>query len=179
MISRINLFGGPGVGKSTLAARLYARLKSNGKYPELVREDVKQWAYEQRFICPWDCIGVFGRQLDAEQRLLQLDIKPIITDSPLALVGFYSQVVHKCPAHEELRGICRQFDKTYPTLNFFVRRPERAYSTGGRYQTEEEAIALDKNIEDYISVLGVKYHDIVADSESDFLQAFYRILETK
>ncbi len=180
MIPRINLFGGPGVGKSTLAAKLYAHLKQSGINAELVREDVKQWAYEKRFINPWDCIGVFGRQLDAEQRLLQLGIKPVITDSPLRLNCFYSKVIHKCSASEELIAVCRQFDETYPTLNFFVHRlPEEVYNDEGRYQTGEESRALDWDIEKYITVLGVKYHNIRCHSEPDFNRAISRILETQ
>ncbi len=179
MISRVNLFGGPGVGKSTLAARLYSCLKQDGFDPELVREDVKQWAYEKRFINPWDCIGVFGRQLDAEQRLLQLGVKPVISDSPLRLNCYYSKVVHNCPAHAELIAICRQFDETYPALNFFVQRPTKPFSGVGRYQTEQAAKALDRDIKHYIAIFGIKYHDITSDSESDFNQAISRILETK
>ncbi len=179
MIPRINLFGGPGVGKSTLAAKLYTHLKQNGINAELVREDVKQWAYEKRFINPWDCIGVFGRQLDAEQRLLQLGVKPVITDSPLRLGCFYSQVIHKCSAHAELLAICRQFDETYPTLNFLIHRLPEAFSNEGRYQTEEDAAALDWDIEKYIGVLGVKYYNIRCRSESDFNRAISKILETK
>ncbi len=165
MISRVNLFGGPGVGKSTLAARLYACLKQGGIEAELVREDAKQWSYG--IINPWDCVGVFGRQLDAEQRLLQLGIKPIITDSPLGLNCYYSQVFHKCPAHEELRSICMRFDERYPTLNFFVHRSTELFSN----------VILDRSIEDYISVLGIEYHDIMSGSESDFNQTLFRISE--
>ena len=44
---RVNFYGGPGVGKSTLAARVYAELNSAGAVStELVREFIKTWAYE-------------------------------------------------------------------------------------------------------------------------------------
>jgi pantothenate kinase len=40
----INVYGGPGAGKSTSAAYLYYLLKVAGKNVELVREYVKDWA---------------------------------------------------------------------------------------------------------------------------------------
>jgi nicotinamide riboside kinase len=168
MIPRINFFGGPGVGKSTLAAKLYSRLKQNGANIELVREEVKQWAYEKRQIHPWDCIPIFGRQLEAEQRLLQNGVQRIITDSPLLLNVFYSQTVHGCPAHRELANICREFDKTWPAINFYVLRPHKDFDTTGRYQTEEAAHMIDKMVEDQLAVHGVRYSFVRPDCEADF-----------
>ena len=45
MIRRINIYGGPGVGKSTLAASIFAFMKKRGDNVELVQEFVKQFAY--------------------------------------------------------------------------------------------------------------------------------------
>ncbi len=44
----INLYGGPGAGKSTSAAYLYYLLKCQQENVELVREYVKKWAWENR-----------------------------------------------------------------------------------------------------------------------------------
>jgi len=44
MSLRINFFGGPGVGKSTLAAQLFGWLKAENFDAELVQEFVKTWA---------------------------------------------------------------------------------------------------------------------------------------
>ena len=127
MIPRINLYGGPGVGKSTLAAKLYSHMKRNGANVELVQEEVKQWAYEKRQIHPWDCVPLFGRQLEREQRLFQNGVRQIITDSPLLLNVFYSQTSHGCPAHRPLADICKTFEKSWPSIHFLVRRPALLY----------------------------------------------------
>ena len=176
MIPRINLYGGPGVGKSTLAAKLYSRMKRNGANVELVREEVKQWAYEKRHIHPWDCIPIFGRQLEAEQRLLQIGVQQIITDSPLLLNVFYSQKIHGCPAHREMSDICEKFEESWPSLNFYVCRPDEDFDTSGRYQTEEAAILLDGMIESQLAAHQVQYQYIRPDFQ-DEIQDCLKLVE--
>lgn len=44
----INLFGGPGIGKSTLAAGLFEHMKIAGFNVELVNEYAKDMVWEQR-----------------------------------------------------------------------------------------------------------------------------------
>ena len=50
----INLYGGPGAGKSTSASDLFVILKERGVNAELAREYVKRWAWERRGISPYD-----------------------------------------------------------------------------------------------------------------------------
>lgn len=65
----INLYGGPGAGKSTSAAFLYYLLKANGFNVELVREYVKDWAWEKRVITNYDQIYFLGKQVRRESLL--------------------------------------------------------------------------------------------------------------
>ncbi len=176
MKSRINLFGGPGVGKSTFAAKLFAHLKKMGENIDLVQEVVKQWAYEGKQIHSWDCIGLFGRQFEAEQRLLRNGVQSIITDSPLLLQCFYAQTVHGCPVHWEMVNICKKFEESHPSINFLIQRPIINFEIHGRYQTEEAALQIDKMVEDQLAVHGIKYRGIYPNSDLDF-QVCLEILE--
>jgi len=54
MTTVINLWGGPGTGKSTSAAHLFGMAKIAGVNAELVQEYVKSWAWEGRTIHSFD-----------------------------------------------------------------------------------------------------------------------------
>ena len=62
----INFFGGPGVGKSTLAAQLFGYLKAKGFDVELAQEFIKTWAYQRRELRSFDYVYTFAKQLHAE-----------------------------------------------------------------------------------------------------------------
>lgn len=59
----INLFGGPGTGKSTLMAQLYAKLKILGYETEMAPEFAKEKVWEESYKTLEDQIYVFAKQL--------------------------------------------------------------------------------------------------------------------
>lgn len=139
---RINLFGGPGSGKSTTAARLFSDLKTQGKSIEHVGEYVKSWAYQQRKVGKFDQIYVFGKQLQYEYRFLNAGVKNIVTDSPLLLSTVYAPVGLRGP----IKSLLNQYEKDFPSINVFIDRNGKKYDPAGRYQTEEQAKELDHKI---------------------------------
>lgn len=153
---RINLYGGPGVGKSTIAAMLYARLKGAGTDVELVQEYVKQRVYEDRKPQGWDYIYAFAHQFEAERRCLQGGVQRIVTDSPLLLQCIYAQE-HGCPVAKQLGDITLTFEKEYPSINFFVYR-NSPYEEGSRWETSDEAEAMDVTIEETLIRNGIQYY---------------------
>lgn len=151
---RINLYGGPGVGKSTLAARIYAQLQQDGfTSVELVREFVKPWAYEKRRLTVCDQVFAFANQLWNEERMLQAGVKVVITDSPILLQCFYTEMLNLSVGWG-LEHVAYECTKFCPTLDFLVRRYV-PYTPEGRYQTVEEVDKLDNYIERRLNELAL------------------------
>ena len=142
----INLFGGSGCGKSTTAALLYARLKLLGNNVELVREYVKNWAWNNHRPGEWDPLYFLGKQSSYES-LLYGKVDYIITDSPVLLAGVYQEynskgrenyvsvAANSFICHAQKHGI------TYK--NFFLQR-NKPFDPRGRYETEEQAREVDE-----------------------------------
>lgn len=174
MKRRINLFGGPGVGKSTLAAQIFARLKKEGVDIELIQEYVKQYVYEGRALNPWGCVHTFGKQFHAEHLVLHSGVQRIVTDSPMLLQCVYAR--HQgCPVHRELTAISNRFDEDFPPLNIFVRR-QFDYEEAGRYEEKEQAIEMDKLIEETLEGQDIFYTSIRPGYQCD-INFLYRLLE--
>lgn len=142
---RINISGGPGVGKSTLAARLYSDLKMKGfDKLDLVNEWIKLWAFEKYQPSGFDQLYIFSKQLRMEERRLRQGIS-VITDSPLLMQLAY------CPSifFKPLLSIQEDFKNLYPQLDFFIERMVE-YQPDGRYQSEDELFDVDKKIRDLL-----------------------------
>jgi AAA domain len=137
---RICIYGGPGIGKSKLAAWLYTSLSMK---VELVTEYVKSWAYEGRLPTSYDQLYLFAKQLRAEDLLIRKGLH-LVTDSPLPLQLIYAQR-QQLPYYDELYKICKKFDKTHPYCNVSLKRVV-PYSQYGRFETEEEAKVIDMAI---------------------------------
>ncbi len=59
----VNLFGGPGAGKSTMAAGLFSELKWRGINCELATEYAKEKVWEESYAIFENQIYIFGKQL--------------------------------------------------------------------------------------------------------------------
>ena len=82
MTKVINIFGGPGVGKSRTAAALFVALKDKHIHVELVTEYAKQITYEKRFNVLGDQLYILAKQ-NRKLEPLRGIVDYIISDSPL------------------------------------------------------------------------------------------------
>jgi adenylate kinase family enzyme len=141
---RINLYGGPSIGKSTMAAWLVAHLKMALPNVELVDEFVKNWAYEGKIPKGWDQLLIFASQLHKEEFLFKHGVDTIVTDSPIIQQAVYMEGMFFKP---ELLSLALKFEKEFPGLHIVLQRePEKRYDAVGRFQTKEQAIDKDAEI---------------------------------
>lgn len=156
----INLYGGPGTGKSTSAAYLYYLLKIQHKNAELVREYVKDWAWEGRHISVNDQIYFLGKQVRRES-MLHGKVDWIVTDSPVWMNSFYASYYCTDIIANGVNKLVRAFykqtqDEGHEHIHVFLNRT-KPYSTEGRYQSEAEAQGIDAGVRNMLAAYNVPF----------------------
>jgi nicotinamide riboside kinase len=142
-IRRISLFGGPGSGKSTLSARIFAEMKMLNYNIEQVMEFVKQMAYEGRNPQGYDELHIFGEQIHREEMVLR-HVPLIVTDCPPLMNVVYARAIGFV-GWEALLKIAKDWDEEYPSLNLYLAR-SFSYKPEGRFQSEEQADVVASDI---------------------------------
>jgi hypothetical protein len=150
----VNLFGGPGIGKSTTAAGVFSLLKLHGVNVELVTEFAKDLVWEGRQKTLKDQYYVCAKQYHRLWRLRD-DVDVAITDSPVLLSLIYRTSC--CPQFHET--VIKTFHDTFDNLNYVLVR-EKPYQPKGRNETEEQAREIDSKAEQMLIDNNVKYRKL-------------------
>ena len=135
----INLFGGPGTGKSTTAAALFALMKREGYNVELVTEFAKDLVWTERNKELNDEVYIFGKMYHKLWRLRD-KVDYVIIDSPLPTCLYYDN-----ERIDHFKDFVLSAFHTFKNINFLLKRKFK-YQCEGRVQTEEEADMVDKDI---------------------------------
>jgi nicotinamide riboside kinase len=137
----VSLYGGPGAGKTTLAAELFVELKKNNIDVEIVSEFAKDLVLEGRSEAlkhQWYVIANQAFRIQSAYEHMQV----VITDSPLLLGPIYDP--ESSPA---LLALCLEHYHKYNNLNVVLdRNLEFEYTTAGRIHSLTESISLDNRI---------------------------------
>lgn len=155
----VNLFAGPGSGKSTMAAGLFYKLKSAGVNCELAGEYAKDLAWEGGNEKIADQIYVFAKQ---QRRVLRLadKVDVVICDSP-TILGLAYMPQHYPESFTDL--VKWQFNQ-YNNLNIFVER-KKAFNPKGRFHTEEESKQKDVEIKKLMSDCNLSWESVEGNDD--------------
>lgn len=157
----INLFAGPGAGKSTIASDLFALMKWNKFEVELINEYAKDLTWEENLITLQDQLYVTASQ---NRKLWRLrgKVDYVITDSPLLLSTVYTPKDYM-PNH--FSNMVNECFNMYENINFYIKR-EKDYNPNGRSQTEDEAREIDSRVLKMLDKFDHKYHVLLGNKEA-------------
>lgn len=155
----INLFAGPGAGKSTTAAGLFFHMKIAGYKVELVREYAKELHYREDWLALTDQLQVSREQL-RRQTELRNKVDWAITDSPILLGLVYGG--------REIRGFEKRLLQSYRSfdnVNFVVNRV-KPYQPYGRRQSEASARNVDSEVKQLLAKYELSWTPIDGDERA-------------
>jgi hypothetical protein len=140
----VNIYGGPGCAKSTIAANVFAELKWRKIDCELVTEYAKKKVWEDSTSVLDDQLYVSAKQIHA-MNIINGKVDVAICDSPMLLGLVYAK-----NEPESYYQMLVDYYNRFNNLDIFIERKKK-YNPNGRMQTEEEAIEKDKEIYEYFS----------------------------
>ncbi len=155
----VNLFGGPGAGKSTTRAGLFHQLKLSGYNVEEAPEYAKQLTWEKRGMALTCQPYVLGKQLFTLYRLMG-QVEAIITDSPIILGSIYAPPDEVPSFHQFVIDKFNSFD----SINFYINRV-KPYNPSGRNQDLEGAKQIDDVVLKYLQNHNIPFTTINGDAE--------------
>jgi len=156
----VNMFAGPGAGKSTTASALFTLLKLHqGIDCELVPEYAKDLVWEERQHTFQNQHYIFSKQQHRIWRVAN-KVDVVITDSPMLLSNIYRR---DTTSNSFKAMVLEEFNK-YNNLNFFIERTKE-YVESGRNETKEQALEVDSVIKSYLSENKIYFYPITGDIE--------------
>lgn len=145
----VNLFGGPGSAKSSIAARVFAELKLMNYDCELITEWVKDKVWSEHDKILENQLYIFAKQNNKHWQL-NGKVEVAITDSPLLLSLIYGK-----DYPDSFYQLVRDTHHSYRNINIFLERSS-TYSDKGRLQNREEVLQIDHQIRDMLGNEGIK-----------------------
>jgi tRNA uridine 5-carbamoylmethylation protein Kti12 len=158
MTKVINIFGGPGVGKSLTAAELFVTLKRQKFNVELVTEYAKAKTYEKHYNILSDQLYLLAKQ-NRKLEPLRGVVDFIITDSPLPIGLIYAPENY----YNGFSTLLLEVFNSYDNFNVLLSRNSAfKYNQVGRNQNEYEAKEKDEQLRVVLQKHNIKVCELTA-----------------
>lgn len=171
----INVFGGPGAGKSTIAAGLFYKMKIEGHSVELVTEYAKDVTWEKRSNLFNDQLYLLAKQQRRINRLLDHPVDYVITDSPILLSAAYARC-NGVGESSALYPLILELFNSYTNVNVVLERQPDWYQAVGRTQTLSQAITVDEIVLDLLDEWSIPHTTIRTSPDYDSIDAVYGLI---
>lgn len=157
----INLFGPPGVGKSSVRSGVFWLMKSYGLSVEEVSEYAKYLVLRR---CEWQLreeqLYLLAQQ-HHKQLILRGQYEYAVTDSPLALCDFYAPP----GKFASFSALIADLTDTFENINFYLTRDieHGPFENSGRVHDRKAALEIDARMRQYLADRGISYIEMPID----------------
>jgi len=118
----INMYGGPGAGKTTVAMGLFGFMRNTMDVNiEFVGEFATELCFEQAKANLKDQLYLIGNQWHKLWRLQQIGVDIVITDSSLSLAPIYAKM-HNIPYAPKLEDLVASLRQEHTNLDVLIKR---------------------------------------------------------
>lgn len=171
----INLWSGPGVGKSTTAATLFAELKKRRISCELVREFAKDLVWENR-IGHFEQFWITAEQ-HRRQSILQGQAQVVITDSAIPMGIFHAPLAYQ----QELKNLIFKMISNWNSIDVLLYRDMTEwYEQNGRVENLSASLKKHESVSNLIKEFNESFISChVNDIEVILSEVERRLLSSK
>jgi hypothetical protein len=159
----INIIGGPGIGKTTISALLFANLKIKGYICEYVQEFAKKLVW----LKDYDTLNnQFFVSREQYTLLKQIDgqVDFLITDGPLIHGIYYNKYNKDNNSNiDKVENFILASINKFNNINIVLDRVDRDYEKEGRIQTEQEAKDIDVILKHILRTNNYTFYSFQAD----------------
>jgi len=163
----INFIGGPGIGKTTISALIFAKLKLHKD--KFVAEYVQEYAKHLVWTKNFDILNNQYYVSQYQYKLLKQmngEVDFVVTDGPI-IQGIYYNLHNKDNTSniDKTEKFILQSHNEFNNINIFLSRGKFEYEEQGRLQNEEEAREIDIILKHLLKQNGVRF--VCFDAGSD------------
>ena len=169
MSKLINLFGGPGIGKSGIAAGITYKMKKKHINVNQPYEFPKRLAWDNNIPAISDQLYVFANQHRGIAECYG-KVDYIVIDSPILFSTIYHRYYTKgYPAEmygKVFHDMVIDLHRRYSSINILLERTDGSHNEKERYQNLEESIGIDTLCKNVLEEVGSKYHTVKVNEDS-------------
>lgn len=157
----VNLFGPPGVGKSTVRSGVFWLMKTVGLSVEEVSEYAKYLVLTGR---TWQLereqLYLLSKQ-HHKQLILAGQYEYAVTDSPLLLSAFYAPK----PYFSGFEALVKEAFSSFENINFYLNRDLAGgqFEDTGRLHSRAQSLQVDQQMRAFLAEQGVTYTELPID----------------